>query len=193
MAEMRRVAEFIARRRAWQIFLALIAPMILLQLFVMGKMLPLTEVGDIAKSELLQQLVQRTLILTLVMLLVLFAWLDAIALVSNQLIKPSLRPALRGYAAAMIYALTYCALAVHFFPGYISNGQEFPAPIVVMHIAATAANLYVLAFTAKSLVLAEKQSEVSFSDYFGTFVQVWFFPIGVWFVQRRVNKLRGAL
>ena len=191
--KMTRFAEFIAHLKAWQVFLALIAPMIALQVFVVGMIAPSGQVGSIAETELLRELAQRLIILSFIMLLLLFAWLVSVALVSNNRINSSLRPSLRVYSAAMVYVLTYCALAVYFFPHYFSSRQGLPGPIVVMHLLATAANFYILGFTAKSLVLAQKQSAVSFFDYAGAFFLMWFFPVGVWFVQPRVNKLGSAV
>jgi len=51
--------------------------------------------------------------------------------------------------------------------------------------------LYVLQiyFVSKSLVLAETGRPAVFYDYAGPFFLVWFFPIGVWIVQPRINRL----
>ena len=51
--------------------------------------------------------------------------------------------------------------------------------------------LYVLQiyFVSKSLVLAETGRPALFYDYAGPFFLVWFFPIGVWIVQPRINRL----
>ena len=35
----------------------------------------------------------------------------------------------------------------------------------------------------------ELQREVSFSDFAGEFFMIWFFPIGIWIVQPKVNKM----
>jgi len=44
-------------------------------------------------------------------------------------------------------------------------------------------------FVSKSLMLAERGDSISFRNYAGLFVLIWFFPIGVWVVQPRVNLL----
>jgi hypothetical protein len=48
---------------------------------------------------------------------------------------------------------------------------------------------YNLYFVAKTLVLAETGKSASFYNYAGPFFLIWFFPIGVWFVQPRINRL----
>jgi hypothetical protein len=42
---------------------------------------------------------------------------------------------------------------------------------------------------SKSLVLAETGKPASFYDYAGPFFLLWFFPVGIWIVQPRVNRL----
>lgn len=48
---------------------------------------------------------------------------------------------------------------------------------------------YLLYFVAKGLVTIETGKEAFFSDYFGVFMLFWFFPIGVWFLQPKMNRL----
>ncbi len=48
---------------------------------------------------------------------------------------------------------------------------------------------YSLYFVAKNLAMAEKQEKVAFYDYAGPFFLLWFFFIGVWVIQPRINKM----
>jgi hypothetical protein len=52
-----------------------------------------------------------------------------------------------------------------------------------------AANIYSVYFTARILVMAERERKVTFSDYIGTFILVYLFIYGVWWLQPRVNRL----
>ena len=60
-----------------------------------------------------------------------------------------------------------------------------------MHLLAMAAIFYALGFTSKQLVKLEQRENVSFFNYSGPFFLFWFFPIGIWFIQPKVNKLLG--
>jgi hypothetical protein len=42
---------------------------------------------------------------------------------------------------------------------------------------------YNLYFVSKNLVVAETGKPASFHDYAGPFFLIWFFPIGIWFIQ----------
>jgi len=49
--------------------------------------------------------------------------------------------------------------------------------------------IYVLRIPAKRIRSIELGRKVSFGDYWGLFFMFIFWPIGVWFIQARVNKL----
>lgn len=63
------------------------------------------------------------------------------------------------------------------------------AVILPMQLFAMVAMLYNLYFTAKTIRTAELQRRVSFSDFAGEFFLIWFYPIGIWFIQPRLNRL----
>ena len=63
--------------------------------------------------------------------------------------------------------------------------------MVPMHLLAMLGIFYALVFTANRLTTLERKQQVSFFDYSGPFFLLWFFPIGIWFIQPRVNKLLG--
>lgn len=49
--------------------------------------------------------------------------------------------------------------------------------------------IYMLYFVAKSLKMAELKREVVYSDYADEFFLILFYPIGIWNIQPRINKL----
>jgi len=63
------------------------------------------------------------------------------------------------------------------------------AVILPLHFFSMFCIFYCLFFIAKSLKAVERQRPVTFSDYAGEFFLIWFFPIGVWIIQPRINKI----
>jgi hypothetical protein len=59
----------------------------------------------------------------------------------------------------------------------------------LMHFFSMFCLIYSLYFTAKTLKSAEMQREAHFSDYIGDFFLIWFFPVGIWFIQPRINRI----
>jgi hypothetical protein len=50
---------------------------------------------------------------------------------------------------------------------------------------------YALWFTAKQFMSLQRQEALTFIDYSGPFFLLWFFPIGIWFIQPKVNSILG--
>ncbi len=187
---MTRIVEFIAARKAWQVFLVVAAPMLAAQIYLFNYV-PMPTAGQrTADLEEFQLLFQATAGVGFLVTLLLLLWLVSIGVISNALIAAPLRPSLRWYFAAAILAPIYFVLATFvFFPEMLGSSGNLPGFVFVMHFAATIAMIYILGFTAKNLIMAERQTAVAFYDYAGPFFLMWFFPIGIWFVQPRVNRL----
>ncbi len=58
-----------------------------------------------------------------------------------------------------------------------------------MHLLATFCFLYMVYFVARSLVSLEQQRVVGFGEFAGAYFQVMFLPIGIWFLQPRLQAL----
>jgi hypothetical protein len=65
------------------------------------------------------------------------------------------------------------------------------ALIVPLHLFSMICMFYCLYFNAKALKTVEWQKPVTFKDFAGEFFLLWFFPIGVWIIQPRLNNLFG--
>lgn len=66
------------------------------------------------------------------------------------------------------------------------NARSVLGPLGVVPMICS---LYVLQFVAKIMVLVEKKQVPTFYEYAGPFFLLWFFPLGIWFVQPRVNRI----
>jgi len=74
-------------------------------------------------------------------------------------------------------------------PGERMDFGAVAALIVPLHLFSMFCIFYCLYFNAKALKAVEWQRPVTFSDFAGEFFLIWFFPIGVWIIQPRINKL----
>lgn len=61
--------------------------------------------------------------------------------------------------------------------------------IFFMHLFSIFCMLHTFYFIAKTIRVAETQQNATFSDFAGDFFLTWFFPVGIWFLQPRINKL----
>ncbi|MGH1363194.1 MAG: hypothetical protein ACRBF0_06525 [Calditrichia bacterium] len=61
--------------------------------------------------------------------------------------------------------------------------------ISTFHIISIICIIFCFYFAAKTIKLAELQRDVTFGDFVGEFFMIWFFYIGVWVLQPKLNKL----
>lgn len=71
-----------------------------------------------------------------------------------------------------------------------SDPNSFPYWLVPFQILLISSEFYFMYFVSKNLVNFEKKHGVETSNIFSTFCAFWFFPIGIFFVQPRVNQLK---
>jgi len=186
--------EFVARLKAWQVFILLVLPMFASQFYLVGNMPSHASSPRPPNMEEFEALFKQTMLMSLLMVALLLTWVLSIALAANRRVQENLRLNTRLAIGCALYAASYIALAPFVFPGpgSITSGGVSMGLVVPLHLLAMVAIFYVLAFAARNIIMAERQSTVSFFDYSGPFFLMWFFPIGVWFVQPRVNRLSAG-
>lgn len=170
--------EIYLKAKHWQLFIALVGIMILGQVFM---------VNSIRSGQVPSAL---SFVVPMVLIgIVYFGWLWAISAACHRALPPELASSPRPMQIGLIYAFLYIILSGTFVFG---PGMKPPAYIFIPHFLAMAAIFYSLGFTAKQLTKLQQNEDVSFFSYSGPFFLFWFFPIGVWFIQPKVNQLLGT-
>jgi hypothetical protein len=117
--------------------------------------------------------------------IVFLSWLWFIGSFLCSVVQPRLKPSESFFRIAIIYPLVFGLVELAF----IVRADPRPFGVIVpLALVAFVCLIYDLNFVAKALALAE----VGKSRVFGDFALLWFFPIGVWFIQPRVNRLYNA-
>ena len=113
-------------------------------------------------------------------------WLWSVGKLANSATKPKLRLSFPAFRFAILYPAIYLALAIPLF-----ETLEGAAMFIILpfHLTAIGCLLYDLHFVAKGLVLCGRRRPVTFYDYAGPFFLIWFWPVGIWSVQPRVNRI----
>jgi hypothetical protein len=61
--------------------------------------------------------------------------------------------------------------------------------IVPIHLFSMFCIFYTIYFVAKTIKTVELKREVKFGDFAGEFFLLWFYPVGVWILQPKLNKM----
>lgn len=113
-------------------------------------------------------------------------WQWSLGTFLTRITHPPLRMKKNLFEFAIAYPPIYCFF---FFVAMVFPNPRFVIFLVPFHLLAMACLFYDLYFVSKSLALAETARPVSFYDYAGPFFLLWFFPIGIWIIQPRINRL----
>ena len=92
----------------------------------------------------------------------------------------------------VVYILLLSVFMIGIFSGFLSVGSPnaaIVALILLSHLFSMFCIFYCLYFNAKALKTVEWQKPLTFNDFAGAFFLIWFFPIGIWIIQPRINKL----
>jgi hypothetical protein len=130
-----------------------------------------------------------------------FGWFWAIATGLQNKVPTGVKMKVKKFKVFFFIPLIYIILIFGFmgfaFGGILENGQQpsggmiggLVGIIVPLHLFSMFCIFYCLYFVSKTFKTVELQREVTFSDFAGEFFMIWFFPIGVWIVQPKINKM----
>lgn len=178
---MKAIANLFLQAKHWQIFLLLCAAPTVIEVAAVG-VVP-ERIGawhDLVPGGFL------LLGVTLLWLLCIVAWVGSMGLFFWSMVMPELRMKTPFFRLSLVYPVLYYPI----FLFAVIPGIQIPVGVIVpLHLACMVCLFYPLYFTSRNLVLLETGKPVTFYEYSGPFFLLWFFPIGVWFIQPKVNRL----
>lgn len=125
-----------------------------------------------------------------------FGWFYALGTNLHKKLPATVAMNLTRFKIFLFIPVVYMLLISVFIFGLFSNFSSGVEPnpaifalIVPLHLFSMFCIIYCLYFIAKALKTVEWQKPVTFSDFAGEFFLIWFFPIGIWIIQPRLNKL----
>lgn len=129
-----------------------------------------------------------------------FSWFYALGTNLFKRVPATVKMSLTRFKLFLFTAFGYIIFFMVFmatmFSNVLSGGRpDFAvfAIIFPLHFFYMFCVCYCLYFNAKALKTIELQRAVTFNDYAGEFFLLWFFPVGVWIIQPRINKLFTTL
>lgn len=176
--------QFFLKLKSWQLFCLLVAVPFVGQFFVDPFSLA-------ARGADLEDLLLVTGAVVYLSTIIVLVWFWALGTQLNQFVAQELRPSSGLFKVSIIFQAVYALLFVILLFSLTDNPSLSWIPLFLcpFHLLAMFSFLYSPYFISKNLVLAEKRAEVKTEDVIGPFFALCFFPVGVWFLQPRVNAL----
>ena len=177
MLKMSSAMKILLKLKAWQMFVLILLPML-----APGYVLNKTDSFNIF------------LVVMIIWLLVIVSWMYTVGATANSLLPSHLKKNITIYRLGFIAPLLYTIfMFLYVMPNLQINPDTkgFPLPtwVIPLHLISVFGMFYGLWFTAKQFVTLQKLKEVKFIDYSGPFFLFWFSPLGVWFLQPKINEL----
>ena len=176
----------------WQIFLLVVGLPIVLQLIQSIIFLSSADGNEANYGNSLG-------LLLILPLLIYYGWIGSVGTAFSQKNSPVPMPTGRFRLSLWTSAICSILLLVYFwaYPQYLQGtDNEEAVPIILVGVLVFVALFtlfYCLSFMARAIVQRERVRRVTSSEFYSEFVMAVVFPIGIWLLQPRVNKLEGVI
>lgn len=126
----------------------------------------------------------------------LFGWYYSVGVGLNRKLSDDLKLKVGKFKVFLfipvVYILLFSIFVAIVLPqllGALVTTSTAPLLMFPVHLFVMFCIFYCIYFVAKTIKTLELQRKVGFSDFAGEFFLIWLFPIGIWLIQPRVNKL----
>jgi len=184
------------KARHWQLFVLVFGIPLIFQLVILG----LFTASSFGESSLMSEVLLSLIVIAPAwMLSLLLAWFYAVGVGLQTIVSTDLHRSTSLFKVALIFPVVYILLIVAVVFPLLSvmatsmmGGNFILIVIFTLHLFAMFCIFYSMYFVARGVKEAELQNQASFSDFAGEFFLIWFFPVGVWILQPRINELVKA-
>jgi hypothetical protein len=138
-----------------------------------------------------------TALAALPFMVLVWVWIAMVGLAADERAPEPVRKRTIWFRLSALYVCAYTAAFLLLFyltlTGRVnpSVGFKLMPLIMPLHLLAMVASIYAMLFAARRLAMAQDGGSKVAREPFLWFLLLGFFPVGVWFVQPRVNALAG--
>ncbi len=173
------------KAKHWQLFLLVMVVPIIIQFILFA---------TVFRNSNFNGIFILILLIGLIPVFVLLGWFWAIAIGLNDRLHDGIKMNLKRFKLFWTIPLIYFSLLIFLFISngglrFVSEGGGEVGVIVLLHLLSMFSMFYCLNFCAKTLKAIELKRNVTFSDYASEFFLIWFFVIGIWVFQPKINAI----
>jgi hypothetical protein len=195
------LTERFLRAKHWHLFLLTFGIPMIFQVIMMGTMFASIGNGTGSEPSIFLNFFDVFPVLMIIFVGTFFGWLWSIATGLQGKIPANVKMKTGKFKVFFFIPITYLLLISismgTVMSGMFGSGEEpnvgliasSMAIIIPLHLFSMFCIFYCLYFVSKTLKTVELQRETTFSDFAGEFFLIWFYPIGIWLVQPKINKM----
>ncbi|MEO6524011.1 MAG: hypothetical protein ABIN91_20170 [Mucilaginibacter sp.] len=134
-------------------------------------------------------------VLTIISMGAFLAWLWAVAILLQSKVPQNVKMKTLKFKLFFFVPLIYVPWAFYSISNHsVHNDAKtgidlFITPVVIcLHLFTMFCVFYCMYFAAKTVRTIELQRKVVIDDFSTVFLMIWFFPIGIWILQPRINR-----
>lgn len=192
------VIDKFLKAKHWQLFALMFGFPLMFQIIIMGVTIAKIESGRSSDSMLFSM--QIFPVIMIIYMALFFGWFWSIAIGLQKKYPSGIKMKVKKFKIFFLIPLIYMTI-ISILIGLAFMGAEsdmisghraigsMVGVIVPFHFLSMFCMFYILYFVSKTIKTVELQREVSFSDFAGEFFLLWFYPIGIWIIQPRINKI----
>ncbi len=129
-----------------------------------------------------------------------FGWIWSVAIGLQKKVPQNVTMKVKKFKifffAPLIYLILFTMFFITTFNELLGSNPESVAPIlggfifiIPLHLFAMFCIFYNIYFVSKTIKTVELQREVTFGEFIGEFFMIWFYFIGIWILQPKINKM----
>ena len=193
------------KAKHWQLFIVLFALPVILHIVIMGIMLSNIVITKTPEPTFMFSYFNFFIVIMIIYLFGLMGWFWSIAIGLQEKLPPHFKMKVKQFKFFFFVPLFYISSVLIGVSFSISNSESFTdaiTPNVLGIIVAIIFPLhlfsmfcmfyimfYIMFFAAKTLKSAELSKEAEFGEYIVELLLLWFYPVGIWIIQPKINKL----
>ena len=179
---MNTIGTFFLRARHWQLF------SLFMGLYMLGGVFGLAadSVASARSGGISPSLVVGETLWVLWMVCFM-GWIASTGLFLNKLKGAPVRSKTGVFWFAVVYPTLFIVVFVSLF--FSNSAPASPWIVVPPSLLATFCIFYAVYFAAKSMVMVDASRLLTLYDFAGPLFLILLFPLGIWFVQPRINRL----
>ena len=184
--------NLLLKAKHWHLFILTFGIPLILQFFIMARIFTKAFINEEISTTNMFSNSMVLIIITLAFSSILLFWIWSVSIGLQKKVPETVKLKTNRFKffffTPIVYMIIYLTIVFPSFMNSNINPMLFLI-IIPLHLFAMFCMIYCLYFTAKTFRTVELQREVHSGDYLGEFFLIWLFPIGVWIIQPRINKI----